>query len=251
MRDIVGHLLEPLQQLLDAIEHGVEIGGKGIELVIAPRHRHALAEIARHDLGRGLLDGIDPPQDAPRGDAPGDDREQDDPDHASEEALQDDGRIAPAFDDVATDHQAHAIAQLDRADHRDALALAFRTIRPRLDRGRLIAQRIGPFIVEAIYAGLDDHFGGNIGDVAEQIEAGCVAKKVDPRPWLGGQAVDGKGQRANALIGLDALEQANFAIDVVGLLALDLHAGLPADEAHQQNGKDHEDGNEGDGQADG
>ena len=32
--DIVGDLLEPLHQLLDAVEHGVEVGGERVELVV-------------------------------------------------------------------------------------------------------------------------------------------------------------------------------------------------------------------------
>ncbi len=90
--DIVGDFLQALQQLLDAVEHGVEIGGEPIEFVIAPGERHALGEVAGHDLGGGIADGVDAAQHPPRGDAAGDHGEQDDADDADEEALHDDGR---------------------------------------------------------------------------------------------------------------------------------------------------------------
>ena len=73
---------------------------------------------------------------------------------------------------------------------------------------------------------------------------GPVAQIIDPWPRLARQALDRDSDGADALTVFDALQQGNFAVDILGLLALDLHAGLPGDEAQQQDGKQHEDQDE-------
>ena len=91
MGDIVSDFLQALQKLLDAVKHGVKIGRQGIEFIIALGDRHALGKIARHDLGRGLLDCIDTPQHPAGRNAAGNKRKQHNSDDANHEALEDDG----------------------------------------------------------------------------------------------------------------------------------------------------------------
>ncbi len=66
MGDIVGYFPHLGHQLVDAIQHGIEILRQPVKLVLAPGLRQALIEIARHDFRRRGAHRINAAQDAAR-----------------------------------------------------------------------------------------------------------------------------------------------------------------------------------------
>ena len=52
---------EAFHQSLDSVEHGVQIAGELVELVICAAGGNAAVQIAAHDVAAGLVDGLDPP----------------------------------------------------------------------------------------------------------------------------------------------------------------------------------------------
>ena len=62
VRDGVGDLAHALHQALDAVEHGVEILGQRVELVMRLADGHAARQIAGDDLGAGAVDRVQPRQ---------------------------------------------------------------------------------------------------------------------------------------------------------------------------------------------
>ena len=64
--DVVSDLLHLAHQPLDALQHGIEIAGELIPLVVRSAQRNAAAEAAFHDGAAGGVDGFDPPHGAPR-----------------------------------------------------------------------------------------------------------------------------------------------------------------------------------------
>ena len=57
--DVVGDLLQPLVQLGDPGQHGVEVFGKPVELVAGAGHRQPAAKVAAHDAAACLGDIVD------------------------------------------------------------------------------------------------------------------------------------------------------------------------------------------------
>ena len=66
MGDVVGDLLQPAHQRLDALQHGVEVLREPVELVAAAADRQPPGEIAGHDALRGPGHGVDALQHAAR-----------------------------------------------------------------------------------------------------------------------------------------------------------------------------------------
>ena len=72
VRDIVRNVLEPGHEVLDAVEHGIQVAGLAVELVVPARNRNALGHIALHDGPRRIRGRIHAPQNpAAHHDAPG------------------------------------------------------------------------------------------------------------------------------------------------------------------------------------
>src|SRR5271166_3589415 len=63
--DIIRHVFEPGHEVLDAVQHGVQVLAQAVELVVASCHRKALSEIALHDRAGGARCGVNPAQHAP------------------------------------------------------------------------------------------------------------------------------------------------------------------------------------------
>ena len=59
MGDVVADLLDPGQELLDLVEHGVQVAGQLVELVAAAGNRHPAGQVAGHDLPAGAVDRVD------------------------------------------------------------------------------------------------------------------------------------------------------------------------------------------------
>ncbi len=49
MRDIVGHFLQPAHQSLDALQHGVQVGGQPVELVARAGDGQTAGQVPSHD----------------------------------------------------------------------------------------------------------------------------------------------------------------------------------------------------------
>src|SRR5580704_19408250 len=49
----------PVHQVLDAVEHAVDVAVQALELVLNPSYRDSPAQIARHDISRRPADGAD------------------------------------------------------------------------------------------------------------------------------------------------------------------------------------------------
>ncbi len=60
VRHRIGDLAQAPHQLLDAVEHGIEIGGERVEFVIGLGDRNPARQIAGHDLLAGRVDAVEP-----------------------------------------------------------------------------------------------------------------------------------------------------------------------------------------------
>src|SRR5260370_41439534 len=67
MRHVIGDLPVGFHQLLNAVEHGVEVLGELVPLIAASAQGNALAEPGSHDFSGGGIDCFDPSHRAPRG----------------------------------------------------------------------------------------------------------------------------------------------------------------------------------------
>ena len=57
--DVAGDLAQAVEQLLDAVQHGVQPDHQLVDLVVVAAHRDAGAEIAFHDGAAGAADRVD------------------------------------------------------------------------------------------------------------------------------------------------------------------------------------------------
>ena len=123
MGDVVGDFLQPVHQRLDALQHGVEVTGKTIELVAAAPDRQPAGEVAGHDaLGRAGH-GVDPLQHAPRHEDAAADAEHDDDQQRPLRRLGDDAEQPSPLLEVAADQQAKAVAELRDFHQRAVLGI--------------------------------------------------------------------------------------------------------------------------------
>ena len=60
--DVARHLAQPVHELLDARQHGVEAGHELVDLVVRPAHGNPGREIAFHDGAAGARDRVDAAQ---------------------------------------------------------------------------------------------------------------------------------------------------------------------------------------------
>ena len=60
--DVARHLAQPVHELLDAAQHGVEAGDELVDLVVRAAHGNACREVALHDGAVGAGDRIDAAQ---------------------------------------------------------------------------------------------------------------------------------------------------------------------------------------------
>ena len=65
MRDVVGHPADPVHELLDAVEHRVELLGELVEVVAGAPRGDPAREVPVHDLPARAVDRIDPTHRAP------------------------------------------------------------------------------------------------------------------------------------------------------------------------------------------
>ena len=119
--DVVRDLPQPLHQELNAVQHGVGVGGEAVEFVPRTDQRHTPAEVALHDTSRDAVDRLHPAQRAEAGDDPADDREK------QGECRRD----AEAADDLLLemDHVAEVTRDRDELSRRQPLAEGFERMR--------------------------------------------------------------------------------------------------------------------------
>ena len=55
MRDVVADLANPIHQLLDLIEHVIEIAGQAVEFVLSRTHRDPLLHVSGNNALTGLV----------------------------------------------------------------------------------------------------------------------------------------------------------------------------------------------------
>ena len=60
--DVARNLAQPVHELLDAAQHGIEVGDELVELVLRAAHGNAGREVAFHDGAAGAGDGVDAAQ---------------------------------------------------------------------------------------------------------------------------------------------------------------------------------------------
>ncbi len=109
---------------------------------------------------------------------------------------------------------------------------------------RVLLVETGADIVESEDAFSIEHVVRDAFDVADDLEPRIVAKIVDPRARLAGEARDGENDPPQALALIDALQHLDFPVDRARLLLLDLDARLVREEGEEQNREDHEEQDE-------
>ena len=65
VRDVVGHPTDPVHELLDPVEHRIELLGELVEIVTRATGRDPTCEVAAHDFPARPVDRVDPAHRAP------------------------------------------------------------------------------------------------------------------------------------------------------------------------------------------
>ena len=109
--DVVGDLAHAGHEALDLVEHGVEVLGQPVELVVAAAYRHPAAEVAGHDVAAGAVDAVDAAEPAAAHDDAADKAQADGQRHHPDQGVADALLQGVALLDVAADQQLEAAAQ--------------------------------------------------------------------------------------------------------------------------------------------
>ena len=118
--DVVGDVLDAVEQMLDALEHGVQAVGQPVEFVAGAGHLEPSGQVAEHDPAAGRGQRIDALQHAA---ADEDVAQQRQPDHQRQrpgERLADDLAELLALADVAADQHAEPAGQAHDLHQRGA-----------------------------------------------------------------------------------------------------------------------------------
>ena len=227
MGDVVRNLTHARHQLLDALEHPIEIHGKRVEVVPAAVERDASGEVPGHDLAGGLVDRLQAPHDtrahqpsAQQGQGRGDGQ-------PPAERVEDQCTRSLQITHVAADQESQAAAQ-----HEDlsACRMLFGAIRSTLAQAEAEpALRVGKSARPAI-----EVTGKRLEVVVDQ-KVNARADRI-ARDTL----ADHRGQAGEAAPPVLLGKPANLGLDGGRSLAVHIAGSGPIEEGHEDADRDAE-----------
>ncbi|KAF5033895.1 hypothetical protein DSECCO2_601880 [anaerobic digester metagenome] len=234
--DVVGHLLDPVHELGDLVEHGVQVAGQPVELVAGPAAGDAAGEVAGHDFPAGLVDHVDALEHPAAGQQPAHAAEHHREPQAPDERVHDQPLHLEAKRHVASDQQVEVAGQQEVAHaHAPGLEI-FRILKRRVEPARARVAEFGPF-----------------GQVAGQGIEFPVREQVDARAGLvlGHAGLDDANQPREPELAVLLGQALDLGVD--GLVGLALHeaGGGGVDEPQKHQHRQAEGGHVQDGKAQG
>ena len=217
--DVVADLAHAGDQLGDAVEHVVEVGGQAVELVVGAARRDSPVEGAGHDFPAGLVDRVDAAQHGPADQHAARDAQHQRQRDPPADRLAEPGVDLQPLPDVAPDQKAEPAGQLE-----DAGAAEIDGAAP-----------IGVFELEghpAVGAGFLPGPGAEVS--GDRPEAG-IGQQIEPaaRPRPRCPAVEGAHQAESPELGVLLAEPADLGLDRLVGLARHEAGGGPVEETDQ------------------
>ena len=224
MGDVVGDFAQARHELLNALEHRVQVGGEPVEFIVRAADRQACGEVSLHDGLGAFVHGVDAAQHTARNEEASEHADERDPEQRGDERPAEDAGDGFAVLEIAAYKQAKAARQHEDADQRAALDARF---------AHALIRRFAQ-------ARRTKHIRRQVENVAGDSLPLEVGDEVQRGAGLARTAFDDVDEAAHAALPVEVGESLDLRLD--GGLDLLVHdaAHVPCDPRHDDAGEDRE-----------